>query len=76
MIKGQGSQSCHEIYTIIATLLLPEARGRPQFYSSPFVCLFVTSISTHLEATALRLQPSHNNILLLLIYKWVLILAN
>ena len=35
-------------------------------YSGSFVCLFVTSVSTYLDAIALRLQhryPSHNNIL-------------
>ena len=40
--------------------LLPEARVGGHGYSSLlvclFVCLFVTSISTHLDAIALRLQ--------------------
>ncbi len=31
-------------------------------YSSLLVCLFVIAFSTHLDATALHLQPSHNNI--------------
>ncbi len=36
--------------------LLPEARVGGHGYSSLLVCLFVTGISTHLDATALRLQ--------------------
>ena len=44
--------------------LLPEARVGGHGYK--YVGLFITGISTHLDAIALRLQhgqPSHNNIL-------------